>query len=221
MSMKKVFLGAVVLVLFGRGAASAQGLGAPENVPPPVPGTVQAPAGADGLVGEARGPLGLSQWIVSTSPPDCCGPLTDHNPLKTELYLRSGWVLPFGDGQLARSLRSGWGIEGGARTLFFNDPGDAAWVIDLGLTNFYNHANDHPATVQLLNIRGTDAAGNVTTIPSQLATIRSLNRTYVNAGFGREWYLFGGAAGTRDTPCPASWRVGLDLGGRWGTEQLS
>ena len=219
MSMKKVILGGLVVALLGPSAAFAQGPGSMQPGPSALPASAQDPTGANGFVGEVRAPLGPSPWVVGTSPPDCCGPLTDHNPLKTELYFRGGWVLPFGDGALAHSLEAGWGLEGGGRTLFFNDPGDAAWVIDVGASNFYNHANNSPATVSLLNIRVPDVTGNLTTVPQLTATIHSLNRTYVNAGFGREWYLLGGAAGTRDTPCPAKWRAGVDVGGRWGTEK--
>ena len=153
--------------------------------------------------------------------PGCCGPLSDRNPMKTELYLRSGVAIPTGNGPLGDSLDVGWAIQGGGRSLFFNHAGDAAWTFDLGMTNIHNVADDTPATVTLLNIPTVDPTTQQRTVlPSVRATVRSLNRTYVNLGAGREWYLFGGAAGTRDTPSPASWRIGVDGGGRYGTAKV-
>ena len=46
-------------------------------------------------------------------------------------------------------------------------------------------------------------------------SIRELNRTYVNAAFGREWYFY--------RPPDAwihCWRIGLSGGGRLGSEKL-
>src|SRR5579862_863571 len=110
MSMRRVILAAAVLVLLSRGPVPAQegtGLyggpaapdtsaasGSPEEAgTPPVTSTVL--------------PAQPSPWILGTCP-ECCGPLTDGNPAKTELYLRSGIASISGDGQLARSLGTGW-----------------------------------------------------------------------------------------------------------------
>src|SRR5262249_33967463 len=53
-------------------------------------------------------------------------------------------------------------------------------------------------------------------VPLVRVTVRNLNRTFANLGFGREWYL----AGTGHGGGP-SWRVGFDAGGRWGSENLN
>jgi hypothetical protein len=54
-------------------------------------------------------------------------------------------------------------------------------------------------------------------VPSVNVAIRDLNRTYVNLAVGREWYLWGSAdCGKPDV----NWRVGFDVGGRYGTENL-
>jgi hypothetical protein len=52
-------------------------------------------------------------------------------------------------------------------------------------------------------------------VPLLGVTVGSLNRTFVNIGLGREWYLMG----TAHSAAP-SWRAGFDGGGRWGSEDL-
>jgi hypothetical protein len=53
-------------------------------------------------------------------------------------------------------------------------------------------------------------------VPRVDVTVRNLNRTFANLGFGREWYLVGTGHGGGPT-----WRVGFDAGGRWGTANLN
>ncbi len=178
--------------------------------PPPLV-NVSAP-----LTSTAKPSPGLSQWIVGTDP-DCCGPIGNHTPLMTELYLRSGLSFPFGGGQLERALDTGWAIEGGGRALLFNDRGDAAWTLDLGLLNIHN-AEAQKVQINLFNVSVRNPQGGRLTIPSLRAEIHGLNRTFVNLGPGREWYLFGSARGTRDGE-GAKWRVGIDGGGRYGTDR--
>src|SRR5262249_58975309 len=45
-------------------------------------------------------------------------------------------------------------------------------------------------------------------------TVRDMNRTFVNLGFGREWYL--DPANT----CGLRWRAGFDVGGRYGVNNV-
>lgn len=225
MSMKKVFLGTLVLVLLGRSVGRAQspsglygGPAAPDTSA--APGTPEEPANGGQPASTVVPSAALSQFLLGTHT-DCCGPVTNGNPLKTELYIRSGFSTIFGSGALAHDLGSGWLIQGGGRSLLFNELGDAAWTLDLGLTNIRNEGRSNPTPVSLLNVNLPDPAtqGRVT-LPQVQVTPHGLNRTFVNLGAGREWYLFGGAAGTRDTPHPGMWRIGLDGGGRWGTEKL-
>jgi hypothetical protein len=231
MSLKKVILTSLVLALLGRGSVHAQSPAGPpgDTGGAVVPDVAAGGGGAPPVVGSFHGPAGLSPWLLGPDCPDCCGPLSDRNPMKTELFFRAGWTIPTGDGVLSHSITSGPAFEGGGRALFFNHPGDAAWTVEASLSNYENESGSTPATVLLLNVPfnaltvqngqasqslGTVVAGQVT------ARIRDLDRTYASLGAGREWYLFGGAAGTRDTPHPASWRVGFDGGGRWGTAKL-
>jgi len=236
MSMRRVILGTAVLVLLGRATVHAQGPSGLFGVQPG-PGssgvygggqTAPVDTAASGSPEEGTPPPVTSgvvparpgQWLLGTCP-ECCAPLTDGNPSKTELYLRSGFATISGNGQLAHSLTTGWAIQGGGRELYFNRAGDAAWVVDVGLMNINNDRNSNPIPVNLLNVN-LPQPGNVgrTTVPSVQVTPRNLNQTFVGLGGGREWYLFGGAANTRNTPHPALWRIGIDGGGRWGTSKL-
>src|SRR5207247_188290 len=45
-------------------------------------------------------------------------------------------------------------------------------------------------------------------------TVSGLNRTFVNLGMGREWYMWHSA----NTP-GNNWRMGMDFGGRYGSEK--
>src|SRR5437660_1658592 len=131
--------------------------------------------------------------------------------------------LPFGPGRLGNSLNPGWAVEGGGRVLFFNPQVDAAWTVDLGLSNFHNFS-DHKRTATLLNIPSsivTNVNGQPSTqiviLPQLNVTPSTYNRTFANLAIGREWYL----AGTADSRVNQSnWRVGIDLGGRWGSGKL-
>ena len=124
-------------------------------------------------------------------------------------------------GFLAKTLETGWEVEGGGRSLFFNPDGTAAWTVDLGLSNINNHGQ-HSDRVAILNIFETDALG-VTAKHLVPVTISNLNRTYGNLSLGREWYLWGTAgncAGCGNIGDGTNWRAGVDLGGRYGTERL-
>src|SRR5207302_6585290 len=63
-----------------------------------------------------------------------------------------------------------------------------------------------------LNLLLPNATGTPTLTPNKLVSVREMNRTYVNAAFGRDWYM---------NPGPDSWihrwRVGLDVGARLGS----
>jgi hypothetical protein len=198
----------------------------------------------------SEGPHALSNYITYQRP-DCCGPIGGDGPIQIELYSRAGVSLPIGNTSFTRTLQDGWMIEGGGRSLFFNPAMDAAWTIDLGLSNTWNHGQNPNIQFPLNNIivpfaasatafppqasfaigsfvpHGTPSITTVvptsgpsanTAIPVFTApgvSIHDLNRTFVNLCFGREWYLMGSAH-----DCGARWRVGFDVGGRWGSAKL-
>lgn len=65
------------------------------------------------------------------------------------------------------------------------------------------------------------------TIAAEGVTVSDLNRTFVNVGFGRDWYLNGPAPTYLNADdrggCGGGgpvWRVGLDGGGRYGSAKL-
>jgi hypothetical protein len=230
MNVKRVGLLALVLAVCGVRAAHAQRLtslaeGVPmaptsptEMAPTPMPMT-GSPMPMPGPVPTGR----LSDWIRGTKP-ECCGPYGEKT-LGYEIYLRNGLNLPFGGGALAKSLDPGWEVQGGARLLFFNAPEDAAWTLDLGIRNIYNHANGlNTATLQNIWVPNPDfipqlgpSPQNPTSImlPEVPVTIKYFNRTSVTAAVGREWYLWNTADSNN-----RMWRAGFDWGMDYGSEKL-
>jgi hypothetical protein len=155
-----------------------------------------------------------SSWITY-SRPDCCGPIGGNGPVQMEVFLRSGASIPAYGPIFGHVLETGWDIEGGGRSLFFNPSMDRAWTIDLSLTNILNRGQHSDRTFTYNINVNTSAAGlpaTIVQVPIQ-ASVRELSRTYANAAFGREWYLLGSATDC----CGKRWRFGADLGGAMGT----
>lgn len=227
MNVKRVSLYALVLTLLGMSAVRGQAPPAQyepirppgvafggEAAPPPTPVPPSAPPPPGGPMPVPR----LSDYILGTRP-DCCGPIGSCGPIGYEVYLRNGLNLPFGSGPLAKSLDPGWVIQGGGRVLFFNLEQDAAWTIDLSISNVWNHADgEHTVTLHDIIVPGpTSIFGGSTSVmvPDFDVTPRGLNRTYVNLGFGREWWLSAPANGH-----DWMWRAGFDAGGRYGSDKV-
>jgi hypothetical protein len=168
-----------------------------------------------------------SPYLVYPRSPCCCGPVGKCGPIGTDLFLRSGPAFPIGGNLFDRFLHTGWDIEGGGRVLFFNPAADRAWTVSISVSNIFARTGNENEPVTLFNvpvrtavtIPGTTATQNVTqTVPSLQATVSSLNMTFVNAGFGREWYLLGTADPGAMHGC--NWRVGVDTGGRYGSAMV-
>jgi hypothetical protein len=215
MNVKAVVSWALVVTAFGACAARGQDLGGPSYVTPLPPAAAEAPADA---AAQAKPPVvhSLSDWITYTRP-DCCGPVGGSGPIGYELYARSGWSIPIGGPIFRERIETGWTIVGGARLLLFNLPQTAAWTFDLGLRNTYNHGqrDDLPITLFLRDVTTNPTTGqlvNPGTFVRKDVTIRSINRTYVTAWLGREWFLTGAPDG-----CHWNWRTGFDVGGWYGT----
>ncbi|HZU34820.1 MAG TPA: hypothetical protein VFA18_02865 [Gemmataceae bacterium] len=166
---------------------------------PSAPSSTIAAPGEQNVAPSDTTPGRLSDWITYTRP-DCCGPVGGNGPITYDLYLRTGPVLPFGSSLLARSVEPGWEVDGGGRSLFYNTAGDAAWLVDIGVSYMYNHSGSQDLTFQF--------SGE----PTHVAT---LHRTWVNVGLGYEWYL----QGCRTSP-GLRWKLGVDAGGRWGMIRL-
>jgi hypothetical protein len=178
-------------------------------------------------VGAESGPAPvpqLSRWITGPGY-DCCGPFTGRT-LGYEVYLRNGVSLPFGNGVIARDLDPGWVIQGGARVLIFNPSKLAAWTADLSVSNIYNHAHgDNMATLEHIVVPNPNFISQLPAgpgnpmglvVPPFDVTFNRYNRTFVNAAFGREWYLWEPA---NSNGC--MWRAGVDAGPRYGTSKLN
>jgi hypothetical protein len=86
-------------------------------------------------------PGGLSSWLVYPRAPGCCGPVGGNGPIGSEVYLRTGASIPVGGGIFGDVLDVGWAIQGGGRALFFNPAANAAWTVDLSLSNYHYNAN--------------------------------------------------------------------------------
>jgi hypothetical protein len=224
MNVKRVGLGALILSLVALGSAQGQ---APNIVAPDMtkPGMMDQPLPPPDLPSPAtKGTFAaptLSNWITYQRP-GCCGPLGGDGPIQTETYVRSGASLPIEGAYFGHTLETGWVVQGGARVLLFDPPQENAWTVDLSVSNIYNHGqrSDLPSFFPVLNVPAntTNVLGQ-TNPPIPLfnfpVTVHALNRTFVNAAFGRELYLWG-AANTDDVAC----RVGWDLGGRYGSANL-
>jgi hypothetical protein len=164
------------------------------RVPAPAPGETVPPL-------QSPGP-GLSRWLVYQTP-DCCGNVGCNGPIFAELYLLTGLEIPAEGKIFGHVLETGWVIQGGGRTVFFNPAMDRDWNIDLSISNILNHGQHSDIKFPVGLASGI-----------QNVSIRELNRTYVNAALGREWYF--------QQPPDAlirTWRFGLYAGGRLGTEK--
>ncbi len=198
-------------------SAALQGMTMP--APPGGMGVPVDSVGTLATAGSAPLPHGSygSPWYSG----GCGGPFGMHGPVNYELYFNTGPVVPIGGTVLSRHLNTGWDVSGGGRSLFFNQVGDAAWIIDLGLSYQYNRGN-----VDLVNafVRQPSSTNPITGASNEVpdvfgpVRIRGLHRTAFNFAFGRDWWLWGpGNAGFEQ-----GWnlRVGAELGGRWGTAHV-
>src|SRR5262249_21704189 len=103
---------------------------------------------------------------------------------------------------------------------FFNPAREAAWTADLSVNNIHNTAHTQNVPIQLFNVQQTQVVlgqRQTITVPEVNVTIKGLNRTFVNLAGGREWYLMGTGDPNMDG---WNWRVGGDVGGRYGTARV-
>lgn len=164
----------------------------------------------------------LSEWILFPRDFGCCGPTgnSKSGPIILETYFRTGVEYTVGGGIFNRVLNTGWNIGGGGRSLFFNPEADNAWVIDLGISNTHYNSNDRSIVATLFNLPYLDRSGQdfnqganrAIIVPAVNVGIIALNTTFVNLSGGKEIYLRGNALNKEN-----SWRVGGDVGGRYGS----
>jgi hypothetical protein len=191
MSVKKVCLATLITALLGLGTVRGQSTNpSPSATPTPgglvgsMPGASGAPETAPGYfstrpadtmgaTGDPMQPgqpvnLCLSDWIVGPHGPGCCGPVGGCGPIQEELYLQSGIDFPFSGGVFGHTLKEGgWVIQGGGRTLFFNTEQDAAWVVDLSVSNVKDEGKNPAFEVPLQHIFvPTATTSSFTTTPN-------------------------------------------------------
>jgi hypothetical protein len=190
-------------------------------MPPPAALQPESRLPPDGpLAPVANGPIGPSTYITG-SRANCCGPVGGDGPICSEFFVRIGASINLGGSSPMKDVvHSGWEVEGGWRSLFFNPDKTGAWTVELGVSNTLNQGKNPGQGIPLTILVPSATAGGA---PSQIrfgtdvpaVTVRNLNRTFANLGGGREWYLFGAAG----ADCP-TWRVGFDIGGRWGSASV-
>lgn len=210
----------------GRGGALAASVAAPAGTTsegiaidegsPPIPPPVLVPLG-----------LPSSPYLRYPRSPCCCGPVGKcGGPIGNELFIRSGFAFPIGNGIFNQYLHTGWDIEGGARLFLYNRNATAAWTAMVSVSNIFARTGNANQPITLYNVSvhipsPTPSAFPSTfrkTFPSLQVSVSSLNMTFVNAGFGREWWLLGSADPGQQG---WNWRVGVDGGGRWGSAKVN
>jgi hypothetical protein len=166
---------------------------------------------------------GLSDWILYRRDAGPIWGATGGKPMMVEIFARTGISVPVGGTLLGRELDTGWRLEVGGRTLWFDQTFKKAWVIEANLVNTYNGAIGVQQVP--LGVFVTDVTVGSTSPPAKFVqfgqggipgvTIRGVNRTMLGLGIGREYYLWKSA----NTP-GTHWRIGWDGGGRYGSMKM-
>src|SRR5438128_2461355 len=140
-------------------------------------------------------PMRASRWLTPT--PCLCEGSGESPPIAAEVYFQTGASIPINSwfnhaDALGRDMRTGFVVQGGVRTLFFNDPATRAWVIDASLSHV---SNGQDPTVRYA-LRVLDFTGNTDPLTGQPEVkrlqfgtptrpgleIRDTERTFVNLG---------------------------------------
>jgi hypothetical protein len=198
MSTKMILPSALVLALLGTSALRAQDL---SPMPTMLSATAATPPQDAAPTAHAESAISQPAWITYTKP-ECCGPIGRNGEIQTQLFIQSGGSIPIGGGVFPHVLETGWTIQGGGRSLFFNTEGDADWAVSLSLANSNNHGQHRDVLVPIFD-GATEKA----------VSVRDLNRTYVQMGLGRDWYL----DSAKEFLGACQLHIGLDGFGRFGS----
>jgi hypothetical protein len=195
MSGKRICLAGLVVVFLGLGVAHAQSPtyspGSPmlpsyssdagssaSNGAAPGQGATGGPTdmGTAGPNAAGAGPVNatapISSWLAYPRSPGCCGPIGGCGPIGSEVFIRLGISYPFGGSVIDHSLRDGWDVDGGVRSLFFDLDRQSAWTVSLGVSNIYSQGQANPPTVTLNNVKvgiGIPTGQSASTAQSQAA----------------------------------------------------
>ncbi|MBM3992911.1 MAG: hypothetical protein FJ303_01965 [Planctomycetes bacterium] len=164
-------------------------------------------------------PGSLSPWIVYRR--ECCEGGTGFvAPIYTEIYVSSGPTFPVGGMTLSRELQTGWSFMVGARALFFNEPHDRAWLVDLHFMRTHESGGKQDTQFPVVFFQNgrrsdqPDLQGN----PGRTTfSIQDSGRSMVGLGLGRVWYPWRPA--NDEDGC--RWRIGVDAGGRYGAHRIN
>ncbi|MFO0875999.1 MAG: hypothetical protein U0840_01395 [Gemmataceae bacterium] len=212
----------------------------PQPTAPLAEGASTTPAVVDGAMNTSPYPPGISDWLAYRRPVNCCSPLFRDGPIRTELFSRAGVSFAIGGSIPGKTMSPGIMIQGGGRALFFTPKQDMAFTVELGISSvWYDAGWDRVATMrdvkrvrragqggEVVNGRVfqegqviTDADGIplIQNIPELDVIPSSMNQTYVHLGIGHEVYMSGWPDPTDDF---CKWRIGYDLGGRWGSSKM-
>jgi hypothetical protein len=184
----------------------------PTGIAPP--SGVVAPA-VDTLTGQPPPGTVYSPWTTGRD-----GPVT------YEGYFRTGVSIVAGGGAITDVIKTGWNVQTGARTLFFNPSGDAAWALDLGIGYTRNDGRRERQPVTAFTEGDYPTADNGQPdisrprLPDVLTTVQVLgfNRSSLNFAVGRDYFLNG--PGVVGQEAGRNVRFGWDVGGRWGSTSL-
>jgi len=175
--------------------------------PAPGPVTLSVPQAVPQVGPGGYDVPGISNWIRRETAPCCNGPVGGNSEIGQELYFRGGPTFPIGNDRLmSRNTTTGFTVGGGAQTLFYNHEFTKAWIIDTGLSEFYNSGVRNGDNISVNALRP-----GVVGFQDFTVSVRNVRRTFVNLGVGREWF----SNPAKDTP--VRWRLGIDGGGRYGT----
>jgi hypothetical protein len=225
MSAKSIVSRAVILAVLGgwTARAAAQTPDTPVGPAPatsPLPAIMPPPSQIPAIQAGLPPGRGPDPWITYDRP-GCCGPIGADGPVGSEVYWRAGPSIPTGNSIIRQSENTGVITEVGVRSLLFNRDTTAAWTGDLGISYSYNDGGGNivfplivPFNVTTLNPVTFTNMTTVQRVPVQVS-IRDYQRVAPTVAGGREWYL--------GQPAYAPgwhWRVGADMGGRWGTSRL-
>ncbi|HEV3142853.1 MAG TPA: hypothetical protein VGZ47_03100 [Gemmataceae bacterium] len=205
MKAKHTLAGLLCAVVMGGVTASAQ---AQPQIKPEAPGKSEtlsmprsdAPPSSAIITTDGLPMQGPNPWTILPSQPY---PIGGNGPIGEEAFLAAGPSLPVGGGVLNGNLYTGWYSEVGVRSLFFNMERDAAWTVTLGVIDIWND--------------GRRAAGPGFTFFGLPVVARDYNRWFASGGLGRDWFLL---RDPQNVGLIGEFRVGLEIGGRWGTSHL-
>jgi hypothetical protein len=131
----------------------------------------------------------------------CCGPVGGNGPIMSEVYIRNGVVLPVAGGIFNNVTGAGYMLSVGGRSLFFDPIGSKAWTAEFGVDYIYNNGTRDFEEFDIFGM---------------FSSIREHHRAAVHIAGGREYYMLTPAYQNN-----CNWRVGWDVGGRYGAERVN